>query len=193
MTCWVVIPAKGPDQGKRRLAGVLDEAARRKLARAMLEKVIAAAQAAVTTERTFILGPAQDSLDLPVLSDPGGGLNTALTAALAEVRHGGASRVVFIAGDLPRLTGRDVELLALAPEGAIAIAPDRHGTGTNAVSLPIPAAGGFTFSFGPGSFAQHSEETRRIGLALEIVESPGLMRDIDVPEDLGDAADLLGD
>lgn len=193
MTCWVVIPAKGPDQGKQRLAGVLDDLARRKLVRAMLKKVVAAAQAAVTTDETFLLGPAQEGLDLPVLADSGEGLNAALGGALAQLHDGGASRLVFIAGDLPQLTPRDVELLSLAPQGTIAIAPDRHGTGTNAVSLPLPAAGGFAFSFGPGSFARHSEETRRIGLALEIVESPGLMRDIDVPEDLGDAADLVGD
>jgi 2-phospho-L-lactate guanylyltransferase len=192
MTCWVVIPVKGGDHGKQRLAPVLDEQGRRALVRAMLERVVGAAQTAVTTGRTVILGPTQDGFDLPILADPGGGLNRALGSALADAERGGATRVVFVAADLPQLTARDVELLALAPEASVAVAPDRHGTGTNALSLPLPRARGFTFAFGPGSFARHSDEVRQIGLDLEIVESPGLMRDIDEPADLADAAGLLG-
>jgi 2-phospho-L-lactate guanylyltransferase len=193
MTCWVIIPVKGPEHGKQRLAEILAPAARRKLVRAMLEKVVAASERAVTTDGTFILGPSQHGLEVPLLTDPGGGLNAALTSALAEAERGGASRAVFIAADLPQITPREAELLALAPDGSAAIAPDRHGVGTNALSLPLPAARGFTFAFGPDSFALHSEETRRIGLELEVIHSPGLMRDIDLPADLGDAAGLLGD
>jgi 2-phospho-L-lactate/phosphoenolpyruvate guanylyltransferase len=193
VTTWVVIPVKAPEEGKRRLAGALGEVARRNLVQAMLGKVVGAARAAVTTGQTFILGPSAHGFPLPLLDDPGGGLNPALAAAFAEAERAGASRVVFLAGDLPQVTARDVELLSLAPDGAIAIAPDRHGTGTNAISLPVPAARGFTFVFGPDSFALHSEEARRIGLELETIQSNGLMRDIDEPADLPDAADLAGD
>lgn len=193
MTTWVVIPVKAPGRGKRRLAGVLDEAASRNLVTAMLGKVVGAALAAVTTGQTFILGPSAHGFALPLLGDPGGGLNAALASALADAEREGASRIVFIAGDLPQITPRDVELLSLAPDGSIAIAPDRHGTGTNAISLPLPAARGFTFIFGPDSFAMHSGEARRIGLELETVQSHGLMRDIDEPEDLPDTAGLMGD
>lgn len=193
MTTWVVIPVKAPDQGKRRLAEALDETARQNLVRAMLGKVIGAAQTAVTTGRTFILGPSAHGFAVPLLDDPGGGLNPALVSAFGEAERAGASRVVFIAGDLPQVTSRDVELLSLAPEDAIAIAPDRHGTGTNAISLPLPAARGFTFVFGPDSFALHSEEARRIGLELETIQSNGLMRDIDEPADLPDTESLMGD
>jgi 2-phospho-L-lactate guanylyltransferase len=193
MTTWVVIPVKAPGQGKRRLAGVLDETASRNLVQAMLGKVVGAAQAAVTTGQAFILGPSAHGFSLPLLDDPGSGLNAALASALADAERGGASRVVFIAGDLPQVTARDVELLSLAPEGSVAIAPDRHGTGTNAISLPLPAARSFTFTFGPDSFALHSGEARRIGLELETVQSHGLMRDIDEPADLSDTAGLMGD
>lgn len=193
MTTWVVIPVKAPDQGKRRLAEALDETARQNLVRAMLGKVVGAAQAAVTTGRAFILGPSDHGFALPLLADPGGGLNPALACAFAEAAREGASRVVFIAGDLPQVTPRDVELLSLAPEGSVAIAPDRHGTGTNAISLPLPAARGFTFAFGPDSLALHSREARRIGLELETIQSLGLMRDIDEPADLPDTAGLMGD
>ena len=193
MTTWVVIPVKGPDQGKQRLAEVLDEAARRNLVQAMLGKVVSAVQAAVTTGQAFILGPSAHGFELPLLGDPGSGLNPALASAFAEAERTGASRVVFVAGDLPQITARDVELLSLAPEGSVAIAPDRHGTGTNAISLPVPAAHGFTFLFGTDSFALHSAEARRIGLELETIQSNGLMRDIDEPADLRDTTGLMGD
>lgn len=194
MTCWAIIPVKGPDHGKQRLSSVLDASARRELVAKMLDNVVAAAQAAVTVERTLILGPSRHGLpdDLPLLADPGGGLNAALASALADAERGGATRAVFIAADLPLVTSRDIELLSLAPEGSVAIAPDRHGTGTNAVSLPLPAGRDFTFVFGPDSFALHGDEARRIGLGLEIIESAGLMRDIDEPADLLDAAAILG-
>jgi 2-phospho-L-lactate guanylyltransferase len=193
VTTWVVIPVKGPEQGKRRLAEALDDHGRRKLVEAMLGKVVAAAEAAVTTGQAFILGPSAHGFALPLLDDPGGGLNAALASALVVAERGGASRVVFVAGDLPQVTPRDIELLSLAPAGSVAIAPDRHGTGTNAISLPLPAARGFTFVFGPDSFALHGAEARRIGLELEIVQSHGLMRDIDEPADLPDTAGLMGD
>jgi 2-phospho-L-lactate guanylyltransferase len=193
MTCWVVIPVKGLCQGKQRLAAVLDEPQRRRLVLAMLGRVAQAAREAVTTGSIFVLGPSSHGLDLPLLTDPGGGLNAALSSALREAGASGASRVIFVAGDLPLLTPRDLELLSLAPSDTIAVAPDRHRTGTNAISLPLPAASGFTFVFGPDSFARHGEEIRRIGLQLEIVESPGLMRDVDEPSDLADTAVLLGD
>ena len=73
----------------------------------------------------------------------------------------------------------------------VAIAPDRHGRGTNALSLPLPEAEGFTFAFGPDSFALHNLEAARLGLKIEEIHSPGLACDIDEPADLPDAAGLM--
>jgi 2-phospho-L-lactate guanylyltransferase len=193
MTCWAIIPVKGPDEGKRRLAGALDDVARRRLVAAMLDRVVAAAQAARGIDRLLVVGPSRHGLSPGVAlhPDPGGGLNAALTDALQAAADGGASRAVVIAADLPQVTARDVELLAAAPPEVIAIAPDRHETGTNAVSLPLPQALGFAFAFGPDSFARHNAEAEHLGMPVEIVEGPGLMRDVDTPADLADAAALL--
>lgn len=192
MTCWAIIPVKGPDEGKRRLSDVLDDTARRKLVAAMLDKVVAAVQSARGIDRLLIVGPSRHGLeeDVALRPDPGGGLNAALADALRFVAESGASRAVVVAGDLPQVTTRDIELLAVAPAGTLAIAPDRHETGTNALSLPLPDAKAFRFSFGPDSFAQHNGVAEDLGLPVEIIESPGLMRDVDVPADLADAAGL---
>jgi 2-phospho-L-lactate/phosphoenolpyruvate guanylyltransferase len=193
MSCWAIIPVKGPDEGKRRLADALDDAARRRLVAAMLDRVVAAVQAARGIDRLMVVGPSRHGLSSGVTlhPDPGGGLNAALSDALQAAGEQGASRAVVIAADLPQVTARDVELLALAPPATIAIAPDRHETGTNALSLPLPQARDFPFAFGPDSFARHNAEAERLGLPVQIIEGPGLMRDIDTPADLADAAELL--
>jgi 2-phospho-L-lactate guanylyltransferase len=64
----------------------------------------------------------------------------------------------------------------------VTIVPDRHSDGTNV--LVIPAGCGFTFQYGPGSFAAHQDEAARIGLPVRIVRHEQLGLDIDTPDDL---------
>ena len=193
MTCWAIIPVKGTELGKQRLAGVLAAAPRQDLVAAMLRHVVAAINGAAAIDRIALLGPSRHGLPerFELLPDPGTGLNPALASALATAMAAGSARLVIVFADLPQLTSQEVALLAAAR--GIAIAPDRHGTGTNALSLPLPAASGFTFAFGPDSFARHQAEAARIGLPLQPIHSPGLQRDIDAPADLPDAAGLMGE
>jgi 2-phospho-L-lactate/phosphoenolpyruvate guanylyltransferase len=194
MGCWAIIPVKASPDSKSRLAGVLDEPARAALVEAMLAGVIDAARTARNITRVCLIGtpPVDPPADVTVLEEPGSGLNAAASAAMAQAASEGADRVVIVHGDLPLVTARDLELLAAAPAGEIAIAPDRHGTGTNALSLPLPGARGFSFGFGPDSFGRHNAEAERLGLRIEEIHSRGLARDVDEPDDLADAADLLG-
>lgn len=193
MSCWVIIPVKPPEQAKMRLAGALDPKARAALVAAMLRHVAQAAAAATLVDRVCLLGPSRHGLpdSLPLLADPGGGLNPALQSALAQLSGEIVTRLIVLPADLPMLSTNDVQLLASAPAGTVAIAPDRHGTGTNALSLPLPGAGGFTFAFGTDSFAQHQTQSELLGFKIETIHSNGLARDIDVPGDLPDAAGLI--
>lgn len=193
MTCWAIIPARAPGEGKSRLAGALDAQERKALVSAMLEHVAGTVGSAKNIARTCIFGPSRHNLpdDIPLLADPGTELNIALRSALAEVARENISRVVVVAADLPQLTVQDVQLLAVVPEGTVGIAPDRHETGTNALSLPLPEAATFRFAFGTDSFALHNLEAERLGLKVEIIHSPGLAHDIDVPADLPDARGLM--
>ncbi len=193
MTCWVVIPAKAPPEAKGRLAGALDAASRAGLAEAMLKRAVAAASAANGATGMAITG--QSLLGLPdtieLLREPGGGLNTAVTSARTEIALRGGKRIVTLAADLPQVVSADVDALCGLPDGVIGIAPDRYGTGTNALSLPLPEALDFTYSYGPGSCALHKAEALRLGLEMRLIETPGLARDIDEAADLADAQDLL--
>lgn len=193
MTCWAIIPVKGADLGKQRLAGALDGAGRKGLIAAMLGHVVAAVQGAQSIDQVALLGSSRHGQpeSIALLPDPGTGLNPALTSALATAVQAGATRVVIVFADLPQLTSGEVEQLVAAPH--IAAAPDRHGTGTNALSLPLPAASDFTFVFGPDSFARHEAEASRIGLPFAAIRCSGLQRDIDEPADLPDAAGLTGE
>jgi 2-phospho-L-lactate guanylyltransferase len=103
------------------------------------------------------------------------GLNVELGRAVARV---GSDRVVIVSADLPLLRSSDMDALlrsALA-EGS-AIAPDRHGTGTNALALV--SARNCQFHFGRGSFAAHRGNMP----AAAVVRRWGLALDVDTPHD----------
>jgi 2-phospho-L-lactate guanylyltransferase len=186
MTCWVVIPVKAPEACKTRLAPALGEAARRDLVARMLRHVISAGVEAPGVDEVLLLGPSDHGLEAPPrrLPDPGGGLNAALASVAPAAANAGVDRLVILAGDLPRVSASDVARLAGLAPGRLGVTPDRRRSGTNALSLPLPAAAGFHFQYGADSFAHHGAEAARLGLALEVIGSDALGLDIDEPEDL---------
>jgi 2-phospho-L-lactate guanylyltransferase len=72
----------------------------------------------------------------------------------------------------------------------VAIVPDRHGIGTNALALA--AAGDFEPQFGVGSCARHVAQAAAKGLAHEVVRVPCLELDVDTGEDASALAEALG-
>ena len=131
-----------------------------------------------------------------LLVQRGMGLNEGLEQARFDALVDDVGTLIVLHGDLPNLQPTDVEVLAAAlPDGdapAVAIAPDRAGTGTNGLVLRPP--GVIRFRFGAGSFAAHLEEVAGAGVPLVAVNRAGLSFDLDTPEDLarwlklGDAA-----
>ena len=188
MTCWAIIPIKASAQSKSRLSGVLGARERQDLVRSMLSHVVETASASRMIDRVCLVGPSRLGLPetIPLLRDPGTGLNPAVQSAFAELANNGPDRVIVMAADLPEVTPQDLDLLAASPADTVAIAPDRHEIGTNAISLPLPAARDFRFAFGEDSFALHRAEAERIGLNIEVIFSRGLERDVDEPADLRD-------
>ena len=188
MSHWVVIPCRGPEAGKSRLTPVLTDAQRARLILSMLDRVLSAALAAapghvlvVTPSET--VAKAARATGAEVLIETGSGLNPALEEARRELRVRSAEAMTVIAADLPDVTEDDVTALMAARGDGIALAQDRHGGGTNGLSLAIAAS--FPFQFGNDSRAAHIDAARRQGLAVSVLDRPGLARDIDVPADLG--------
>ena len=182
MTRWhAVVPVKPVAERKTRLQHALAPQAIAALTERMLQHVLAVASATEAIgEVTLLAVDRFGGWQGNWFPDPGGGLNVALAGLARAVPE----RMVVLHADLPGLSVADIAALVSAAEHGDALAPDRHGTGTNALALRN--ASRFDFSFGPDSFARHLA-----GLpGGATVDRPGFGLDIDVPEDLDRAARL---
>jgi 2-phospho-L-lactate guanylyltransferase len=184
VSCWAVVAINTRLRRKGRLRTALDAADRELLARRMLDTVLAAVDGARSITRVLIVSPDEQGLPggYEVLHDAGAGLNEAFELALAHGRNR-ALELVLLPADLPRIVSADIDALVRAGRQAgIAIAPDRHGSGTN--GLYIGVALDFRCRFGAASRARHEAEARRLGVEPAIVTRPGLAADLDTPADL---------
>jgi 2-phospho-L-lactate guanylyltransferase len=176
----VLVPVKAFTEAKLRLAPALAPAGRAELAKAMATHVLEAARplhTAVVCDDMEVAAWARQHRVL-VIWEPERGLNRAVEAGVERLRQAGAERVIVAHGDLPLAPG----LAWVARFPGVTIVPDRVGNGTNVIC--VPSAAGFTFSYGPGSFARHTAETLRLGLPLRVVREQGLSHDVDTPADL---------
>jgi 2-phospho-L-lactate guanylyltransferase (CobY/MobA/RfbA family) len=64
----------------------------------------------------------------------------------------------------------------------VTLVPDRHDDGTNVLVVPVDA--GFTFRYGPASFARHVDEAGRVDQPVRILRDRSLSWDVDLPADL---------
>jgi 2-phospho-L-lactate guanylyltransferase len=111
-------------------------------------------------------------------------LNTALKRATVIAQVYATRGVLVLPADLPLVRREDVLTLIdhASDPPVVVIAPDRHGTGTNA--LLISPSGLIEYDFGENSFQRHCERVKQAGARLEIVDLPTLGLDLDIPEDL---------
>jgi 2-phospho-L-lactate guanylyltransferase len=198
MSTRIIVPHRGLEAAKTRLAAVLDDAERIELARKLLARVLSVAREAcsdvVVISPAESLGPIVSAAGARLIVQRGMGLNRGLDQARDEALADGIETLCVLHGDLPNLTVDDVTGLITAVPGpsGVAIAPDRAGSGTNGLAMRQPGAIGF--AFGVGSFEAHRSAAEAAGLAVAIVERPGLAFDLDTPADLarwlelGDAA-----
>ncbi|HKD54238.1 MAG TPA: 2-phospho-L-lactate guanylyltransferase [Steroidobacteraceae bacterium] len=185
MSCWALVPVKARGTAKQRLATVLDATARSTLMHAMVQHVLEVLGQCAVIERIAVVTPDRERLPESVhwLADAGREVNRELRAALDSLAALGVSRIALVSADLPLLAAGEVgALVAASAAGKIALAPDRHGTGTNALALSLPIA--FQPQFGPDSLVRHVAEAAKLGVEAVLVERPGLAFDVDEPEDL---------
>lgn len=184
----IIVPHRGLEAAKTRLAPVLDPAARERLTRALLVRVLKVAREVsddvVVITPSVALEPIVREANARLAVQHGLGLNSGLEEARASALADGVSTLAVLHGDLPNLAAADVQALldAVADPAAVAIGPDRAGTGTN--GLAQRPADAIPFRFGIGSFAAHRTAAEEAGVAVSVVERPGLAFDLDTPEDL---------
>lgn len=180
----VLVPVKAFADAKARLAPALDETEREALARTMAEGVLRAARplpVSVVCDDPEVAAWAV-ARGVSVVWTPACGLNRAVARGVTTLAAGGSTRVIVAHADLPLAT----ELAPVAWFEGVTLVPDRRQDGTNVAC--VPAAAGFTFAYGPGSFDRHVAETHRLGLPLRVLHEPLLAWDVDVPGDLAPTA-----
>lgn len=200
MALRIIVPHRGLEAAKTRLATSLSPDERMFLASQLLQRVLKVCRE--VTDDVVVITP---SRPLREIVEPSGsrmvvqrgmGLNEGLEQARFDAVVENVGTLAILHGDLPNLRAADIEVLigALPSDGSagVAIAPDRAGTGTNGLVLRPPDV--IRFRFGVGSFAKHVAEVQTAGVPLVAVNRAGLAFDLDTPEDLarwlelGDAA-----
>jgi len=172
-----IVPFRGHGERKTRLAGRFAAAERDALALSMLHHVVGVLGDVAAIGEVAVLSSRRPAgWRGPLIQDRAGELNAALEAYAADA---GATPLLVLHADLPLLTAADIAVMIAAATHAVAIAPDRHGTGTNALALPCAAAA--QFAFGPDSCRRHLE---LCGVGACLVRRQGLALDLDTIDDM---------
>jgi 2-phospho-L-lactate/phosphoenolpyruvate guanylyltransferase len=195
MSTIAILPVKSFAPAKQRLSPALGAGARQALAQAMFSDVLGslrhvpgldaiavvtidpAAETAALGERVRVLRDVHES-----------GQSAAASIGIRHAIAAGFERVLLVPGDTPLLDPLEVSgLLDCAYD--VAIVPDRHRTGTNALLLCPPDA--IEPSFGPGSFERHVRAAGAAGVAYSAEHVPSLTLDVDTAADLAELVATL--
>jgi 2-phospho-L-lactate/phosphoenolpyruvate guanylyltransferase len=198
-----IVPVKRFAAAKQRLAQAIGPPGRAALIKAMLADVLDAICETELIERVIVVtgeGRAEKialhraqrvRTPIEVFRDPAdAGHSEAATLGIVRAKALGAEAVALLPGDCPLLDAAELDAaLARMRADSIAVAPDRHGTGTNALLMCPPGA--IAPGFGPGSRERHAERGARRDLAVSIEEIPSLALDLDTADDLAALSELL--
>jgi 2-phospho-L-lactate/phosphoenolpyruvate guanylyltransferase len=205
MSATAIIPVKRFGAAKQRLLETLDRPQRAAVVKAMLADVLVAVTASERIERVIVVtgeGRAErialaharrTATPVEVLREPEDrGHSEAATLGIVRALSHGAECAALLPGDCPLLDSGELDdALERMRPGRVAVVPDRHGTGTNALLLaPADAIGP---AFGEGSRARHADRARRAGYAVAVEELDSLALDLDTPSDLGALAAVLAE
>jgi len=179
-----IIPMKDPLRAKSRLASVLPDAVRARLAMALYRRMLRFLQA-VQPDVDILVVSDTEALQAALssamfLHQKSNGLNAAVSEGAAwAVAHGYRS-ICVLPADLADPCADDLERL-LALQGGVVLAP-AHDGGTNALLATPPEA--IDFCFGRGSCAAHQQAAEMAGVTCTIVPLESLKYDIDTSTDL---------
>lgn len=194
-----ILPVKRFEAAKQRLRDALGAGSRSALAGAMFADVLSALDRSKSVEAIFVVSAEPEVKDLmaarqavliPDLAEKG--QSRAALSGLARAAALGYPRAVMVPGDCPLLDPTEIDDLIAKVTSAqvdVAIVPDRHEHGTNA--LVVDPSGPFEPQFGPDSLRRHTEQARRRGLRSSVERVRSLALDVDSPEDLSELSAAL--
>ncbi len=186
----ILIPIKKTSEAKQRLASVLDQPSRTRLAQAMLHDVLSALHdwsdcppVGVVTGDPFAIQLAKEyGFELiPDAEDPGETVAIEMATRLGVER--GEQDTLVIPADIPLLQAWELEeIWKHAPVMGSVLVPAADGRGTNAAFRRPPNL--FPLRFGNDSFKPHLAAAQATGQSCLVLNLPGIAVDVDNPEDL---------
>lgn len=190
---WAIVPMRGIQSGKSRLAAVTDAAGRARLNRWLLARTLKVIERWHGDLRhCVVVSPCNQALELARRAGAAtvremknaNDLNRALALGRSYAAQNGAGKILVVPCDLPGLMAESLRALTTAAEHPehMVFAPDKVGTGTNA--LLVDARGDVEFCFGECSRARHQEWAAARGWPVSVVARPELGFDLDTPDDL---------
>ena len=195
----ILVPVKNTAAAKQRLAGILDQPSRTKLAQAMLHDVLTALhnweqrpQVAVVTSDPYAVNLAAEYL-FEVIPDPNNpGETGAIEMATRICVERRVDYTLVIPADIPLIEAWELEeILKHAPADGSLLVPAGDGRGTNA-AFRRPA-NLFPLRFGNDSFKPHLAAAQATGKPCVVLNLPGIAVDVDNPEDLQQLLSLPGE
>jgi 2-phospho-L-lactate guanylyltransferase len=186
-----ILPVKSPQNAKQRLKGFLAVEQRETLARMLYEQTLSALCQAEGIDRVVV---ATSDVAVAEHATSSGALvfeeheqvshSVSADAACLRAMQMGASTVLLVPIDVPTVTPADFSQLAASARHGLIVVPSSDGTGTNALVRTPPDC--IESRFGPGSFRAHLDQALSKGLPADVLRLPGLMFDIDTPEDVAE-------
>ena len=186
---WLVLPFRSLSEGKQRLAGLLSDQERYELNLGMLRQSLRLAHSFPGLERTIVVTRCTEAREwaqrggAQTVLQQGHGLDDAVLLGLAAAAAQGAEDVLVVSCDLPLAQSTHLRRLCRTGRaaGAMVLASDRAGQGTNA--LYLPRVTGFEPAYGAGSSTRHARAAALAGHSFQLLDADGLEFDIDTPED----------
>lgn len=196
---FAVLPVKSPQNAKQRLSGFFSAAQREMLARILYKQTLAALRGAEGIDRVVVVTSDSQVAEHAhrsgaLVFDENEQVSHSVSADAACLRaiHLGATTVLLVPIDVPLVTPADFsQLAATARSGpqagsgrGLIVVPSADGTGTNALARTPPDV--IESRFGPGSCRAHMDQACSKNVAARILRIPGLMFDIDTPDDVAE-------
>ena len=188
---YILLPVKDLAFAKQRLADVLSQPARTRLALAMLEHTFSVVSqvngvdgvAVVTSYPAAVELAAQYGFEV-IEESRQVSESVSVDFGSAQIELRGATAALRLPIDLPLVTASDIEMVLShdRSERSVVIVPSRDGKGTNAILRRPPTL--FRSHFGTGSLGKHLLEAEAAGASIEVIENERIALDIDELDDI---------
>jgi 2-phospho-L-lactate guanylyltransferase len=194
----ILVPIKNTSGAKQRLASILAQDSRTRLAQAMLHDVLSALyewkdrpSVGIVTSDAYATQLATE-YKFEIIPDPENpGETGAIEIATQVCVERGEDSTLVIPADIPLIKPWELEeIYKQAPAEGTVLVPAGDGRGTNA-AFRRPA-NLFPLRFGNNSFKPHHAAAQATGQPCVILNLPGIAVDIDNPEDLHQLIALPG-